>query len=57
MAKDFSSKQGGIQPSDSTGRDPKESGVPKTGFDEAPAGTVCQGEAGPGVGNSRKGIH
>ena len=56
MSKDFSSNQGGIQPSTATGRDPKESGTPKTGFTEAPKGEVKQGEAGPGIGNTRGGI-
>lgn len=54
---DFGKDQGGIQPSTATGRSPKESGSPKTGFTESPKGEVKQGGTGPGVGNSRRGIH
>jgi hypothetical protein len=57
MSKDFSSDQGGIQSSSSTEFDPIESGTPKTGFSEAPKGEVAEFGAGPGVGNSRRGIH
>ena len=56
MSKDFSSNQGGIQPSTATGRDPKESGTPKTGFTEAPKGELAGKGPGPGVGNTRGGI-
>lgn len=49
--------QGGIQPSTATEFDAQESGVPTTGFNEAPASERPAGGAGPGVGNSRRGIH
>lgn len=48
--------QGGIQSSTSTEFDAIESGTPTTGFSEAPASERPQGGAGPGVGNSRRGI-
>lgn len=57
MAKDFGSGQGGIQSSSSTEFDVVEAGTPKTGFTEAPAGECCKPQAGPGIGNTRKGIH
>ena len=54
---DFSKNQGGVQPSNATGRDPKHSDKPKTGFVEAPTGDeLGKFGTGPGVGNSRKGI-
>lgn len=49
--------QGGIQSSKSTEFDPIEAGTPKTGFDESPKAEVKSGAAGPGIGNSRRGIH
>ena len=57
MAKDFSSDQGGIQSSTSTEFSPKESGTPTTGFTEAPASERPTGGPGPGIGNTRRGIH
>lgn len=57
MSKDFSSDQGDIQSSTSTEFDPLKAGTPTTGFTESPKGEVKSGEAGPGVGNSRRGIH
>lgn len=54
---DFSKDQGGIQSSDSTQASPVEAGVPTTGFAESPKGEVCAGGPGPGIGNTRKGIH
>ena len=57
MAKDFSSDQGGIQSSDSTQASPGEAGTPTTGFIEAPKAQLGDTAAGPGIGNSRKGIH
>ena len=54
---DFSKKQGGVQPSDSRGRDPKNQGdEPTTGFVQAPKSDKGATGPGPGVGNSRKGI-
>lgn len=49
--------QGGIQSSSSTEFDATEAGTPTTGFTEAPKAECKSGEPGPGVGNSRKGIH
>lgn len=49
--------QGDVQSSKSTEFDPDEGGTPHTGFDEAPKAEVRCGSAGPGVGNSRRGIH
>lgn len=49
--------QGGIQSSTSTEADPIEAGTPTTGFTESPTAETCFGEPGPGVGNSRRGIH
>lgn len=57
MAKAFSGREGGIQPSNATGRDPKDQGgEPTTGFVQAPGSDLAAKGAGPGVGNSRKGI-
>lgn len=49
--------QGGVQSSGSTEFDPIEAGTPKTGFTESPKAEVKMGEPGPGIGNSRRGIH
>ncbi len=49
--------QGGVQPSSSTEFDAMEAGKPVTGFTEAPASERPEGGPGPGVGNTRKGIH
>lgn len=57
MAGDFGKGQGGKQSIDSTKRSPKESGTPKTGFQESPKGESAPKGPGPGVGNSRRGIH
>lgn len=57
MSKDFSSDQGGIQSSTSTEFDPIESGVPKSGISEAPKGALGETGPGPGIGNTRQGIH
>lgn len=57
MSKDFGSGQGGVQSSTSTEFDPIKEGTPTTGFAEAPKAEVKTGEAGPGIGNTRKGIH
>lgn len=54
---DFSKDQGGIQSSQSTVADPIEAGISPTGFAEAPASERPAGAAGPGIGNSRRGIH
>ena len=54
---DFNHNTGGIQSSSSTEFDPLKAGAPSTGFSEAPKAECKQGEAGPGVGNTRKGIH
>lgn len=48
--------QGGVQPSSSTEFKPIESGMPKSGCDEAPKAEVHYGEPGPGIGNTRGGI-
>ena len=57
MAKAFSGREGGIQPSTATGRDPKDQGgAPKTGFDDAPSSDLAAKGPGPGVGNTRGGI-
>lgn len=48
--------QGGVQSSTSTEFDPKESGTPTSGINEAPASERPTGAAGPGIGNSRAGI-
>lgn len=49
MAKDFSSDQGGKQSINSTQRTPKNSGVPKTGFTEAPKSESAAKGPGPAV--------
>lgn len=49
--------QGGVQPSNDTQFSPIESSTPTTGFSEAPASERPAGAAGPGVGNTRRGIH
>lgn len=49
--------QGGVQPSTSTEFGPAEGGKPTTGFVEAPTVDSPKGAPGPGVGNSRPGIH
>lgn len=54
---DFSKDQGGIQSSGSTVADPVEGGTPVTGFAEAPKADCPKGGPGPGIGNSRRGIH
>lgn len=54
---DFSHDQGGIQSSNSTIKDPIEAGVSKSGIDEAPKAALGETSAGPGIGNTRKGIH
>ncbi len=54
---DFNKNQGGVQPSTSTEFDAIEAGTPKTGFTEAPKAETCMGEPGPGIGNTRQGIH
>ena len=56
MSKDFNDDQGGIQSSNSTQFAPIESDVPKSGISEAPASELAPTAAGPGVGNSRRGI-
>lgn len=55
---DFKKNQGGIQPSNSTGRDPKDQGgAPVTGFVQSPdAGELAQKGPGPGIGNSGRRI-
>ena len=57
MAKDFSSDQGGIQSSESTIFDEHESGEPVTGFVQSGPSELAAKGPGPGVGNSRRGIH
>lgn len=57
MSKDFSDNQGGIQSSTSTQFDPIESGVPKSGISESPKGQLGETGPGPGIGNTRQGIH
>ncbi len=55
---DFSKDQGGIQSSQSTVADPIEAGISKSGIAESPASPERPiTGAGPGVGNSRRGIH
>lgn len=55
MAGDYGSGQGGVQKSTSTEFPTKESGTPKTGFQEAPKGEELRGAPGPGVpANTRK---
>ena len=54
--KAFSGKEGGIQPSNATGREPKTSDRPKTGFDDAPSSELASKGPGAGIGNSRPGI-
>ena len=49
--------QGGVQPSSATEFDAVQAGTPTTGFTESPKAEVKTGEPGPGVGNSRRGIH
>lgn len=57
MATAWNKKQGGVQPSGATGRDPKnQGGEPTTGFVQAPKSEKGPSGAGPGVGNTRKGI-
>lgn len=49
------------QPSSDTIKAPQEGGMPKTGFDEAGSrgkgSGLAPGGPGPGVSNSRRGIH
>lgn len=52
---DFSTSQGPIDSGVSTERSPKESGTPKTGFDQAPAGERPTGGPGPGIGANGRG--
>jgi hypothetical protein len=55
---DFSKDQGGIQSSDSTiFSEHQDANEPYTGFIEAPTSEKAPTGAGPGVGNSRRGIH
>lgn len=55
---DFSQKKGGVQKNDALAADPRQSGVPATGFQEAPMDTNDdKWGPGPAVGNSRRGIH
>lgn len=57
MSKDFSSDQGGIQSSDSTIFPLAEGPLPKSGIAEAPTEALVDFGPGPGIGNSRRGIH
>lgn len=57
MAGDYGKGQGGKQSISSTETAPKESGTPKTGFQESPKGECVKPEVGPAHGNSRRGIH
>lgn len=57
MAGDYGSGQGGVQPSTSTEFSPKESGMPKTGFQEAPKSECVKGGPGPGVPANNSKIH
>lgn len=55
MAGDYGSGQGNVQKSTATEFDPKSSGTPKTGFQEAPKSQELRGGPGPGVpANSKK---
>jgi hypothetical protein len=54
---DFNKDQGGIQSSTSTIADPVEAGISPSGIAEAPTAERPIGGPGPGVGNSRRGIH
>jgi len=56
---DFSRKQGKSQSRESTEAAARKSDAPKTGFTEAPKSPEECGNfhQGPGVGNSRRGIH
>ena len=56
MPKAFSSREGGIQPSNATGRDPKTSEKPKTGFEDSPGSELAAKGPGAGIGNSRGSI-
>ena len=53
---DFSTRKGGTQAPGTNARTEKSSGVPKTGFSQAPKGGKGEVGPGPGIGNSRKGI-
>lgn len=53
----WNQSQGGIESSGSTEATPIEAGVPTTGYDDAPKAECKPGAPGPGVGNSRRGIH
>ena len=54
---DFNTDQGGIQSSTSTVFDEIESGEPVTGFVQSGPSELAAKGPGPGVGNSRRGIH
>ena len=57
---DFGRKQPAPQPLASTTRPvDNQKKAPKTGFSEAPKSSseCCNTEVGPGVGNTRRGIH
>ena len=58
MAKAFSSKEGGIQSSDSTIFAPQEGGVPTIddAANQAPVAETHFGGPGDAIGNTRKGI-
>ena len=49
MAGDFGKGKGGKQSIDSTQRGPKDSGTPKTGFQESPGGESAAKGPGPAV--------
>lgn len=53
---DFSTSKGRVDSGNGNLRSPKESGTPKTGFQESPGGECAGKGPGPGVGNSRPGI-
>lgn len=51
----LSTDRGRIDSGDSNSRDPKSSGVPKTGFSSAPKGEVKTGEFGESIPGKGKG--
>lgn len=54
---DFSKDTGGIESSNSTIAAPIEGDLPKSGIAESPKGELAEFGPGPGVGNTRGGIH
>lgn len=54
---DFSTKQPRPDSGAKNTKSPDTSGTPKTGFQQSPKGDLAPKGPGPGIGNSRRGIH